>query len=92
MSKPITQTLLPQALLHHEYALAMRMIDGVACVQDLEGYWLASTPFMAGDAISIADLLVIMELTQMHMLDGALKVKPCTEGRSSCTILCLVTD
>lgn len=48
-------------------------------VQDLEGFWLASTPFMAGDAISIADLLVVMELTQLHMLDGALKVTPCTD-------------
>ena len=45
-----------------------------ACLQDLERYWLASTPFMAGEDISIADLLVVMELTQLHMLDGALKV------------------
>ena len=49
-------------------------------MQDLEGYWLASTPFMAGDATSIADLVVVMELTQLHMLDGALKVMSCTGG------------
>ena len=54
----------------------------IACVQDLEGYWLASTPFMAGDAISIADLLVVMELTQLNMLDGALKVTSGT-GRAT---------
>lgn len=43
-------------------------------MQDLETYWLASTPFVAGEAISIADLSIIMELTQLRMLDGALKV------------------
>ena len=51
---------------------------GMACVQDLEGYWLATTPFLAGDAISVADLLVVMELTQLRMLNGALKVFPAT--------------
>ena len=43
-------------------------------MQDLETYWLASTPFVAGEAISIADLSIVMELTQLRMLDGALKV------------------
>lgn len=43
----------------------------VCCVQDLEHYWLASTPFVAGDDISIADLIIIMELTQLQMLEGA---------------------
>lgn len=45
----------------------------VCCEQDLEHYWLASTPFVAGNDISIADLIIIMELTQLQMLEGALQ-------------------
>ena len=48
------------------------MID-VCCEQDLEHYWLAATPFVAGNDISIADLIIIMELTQLQMLEGALQ-------------------
>ena len=48
-------------------------MTGVCCEQDLEHYWLASTPFVAGDDISIADLIIIMELTQLQMLEGALQ-------------------
>ena len=43
----------------------------LCCAQDLEHYWLAATPFVAGDDISIADLIIIMELTQLQMLEGA---------------------
>ena len=53
-------------------------------MQDLETYWLASTPFVAGEAISIADLSIIMELTQLRMLDGALKVSMCRSGLGAC--------
>ena len=48
----------------------------VCCEQDLEHYWLASTPFVAGGDISIADLIIIMELTQLKMLEGALQARP----------------
>ena len=79
---------LSQRLLRHEFAIMMRMFDGSACLQDLEGYWLASTPFMAEEDISIADLLVVMELTQLHMLDGALKVKRVVMAPSYICVAC----
>ena len=48
----------------------------LCCEQDLEHYWLAATPFVAGDDISIADLIIIMELTQLQMLEGARQASP----------------
>ncbi|KAK9803717.1 hypothetical protein WJX73_005579 [Symbiochloris irregularis] len=40
-------------------------------LQALERYWLADTTFVAGDDISIADLLICTELVMLRMLDGA---------------------
>ncbi len=94
MSKPTTQTLslvLSQRLLRLKAVAMMWKVDGTACMQDLEGYWLASTPYMAGEDISIADLLVVMELTQLHMLNGALKVSPRVCTHSFMCDVCLVT-
>lgn len=34
----------------------------------LEQYWLKSSAFLAGDVISIADLLIVTELDMLHML------------------------
>ena len=40
----------------------------------LERYWLASSSFVAGNEISIADLLIVTELDMLHMLAGANEV------------------
>ena len=42
-----------------------------AAAQAMEQYWLARAAFMAGDAISIADLPIACELEQLCMLAGA---------------------
>ena len=42
--------------------------------QGLESYWLADTKFVAGTAVSIADLLICTELSMLRMLDGAQEV------------------
>jgi hypothetical protein len=42
-----------------------------AHVQGLETYWLAEMQFVAGNAISIADLLMCCELEQLVMLEAA---------------------
>ncbi|DBB00858.1 TPA: Glutathione S-transferase theta-1 [Trebouxia sp. C0004] len=39
--------------------------------QTLEQFWLAKSPFLAGNEISIADLLHCCELDQLCLLDGA---------------------
>lgn len=39
-------------------------------LKTLEQYWLAKSPFLAGDRISIADLLHCCELDQLGLLDG----------------------
>ena len=52
-----------------------KAVTDVCCEQDLEHYWLASSPFVAGDDISIADLIIVMELTQLQMLEGALQAR-----------------
>ena len=43
-------------------------------LQTLEQYWLVKSPFLAGDDISIADLLYCCELDQLCLLDGAEQV------------------
>ena len=43
-------------------------------MQLMEGYWLKSRPFAAGNAISLADLLWICELEQLQTLQGAEQV------------------
>jgi len=51
--------------------------DGVyilMCLQTLEQFWLAKSPFLAGIEISIADLLHCCELDQLCLLDGAEQV------------------
>ncbi|KAK9830426.1 hypothetical protein WJX72_011719 [[Myrmecia] bisecta] len=40
-------------------------------LKSLETYWLASTPFVAGQQISLPDLLMACELQQLVLLDGA---------------------
>mmetsp|Transcript_38931 Transcript_38931/g.97805 ORF Transcript_38931/g.97805 Transcript_38931/m.97805 type:complete len:191 (+) Transcript_38931:429-1001(+) len=40
-------------------------------LQHLETIWLARTKFAGRDQISIADLLIVSELEQLRMLDGA---------------------
>ncbi|KAL3162185.1 hypothetical protein ABBQ32_009892 [Trebouxia sp. C0010 RCD-2024] len=40
-------------------------------LQTLEQYWLAHSPFLAGNDISVADLLYCCELDQLCLLDGA---------------------
>ncbi len=37
----------------------------------LELFWLGATAFVAGDKISIADLLMVTELDMLHMLAGS---------------------
>ena len=45
------------------------------CLQSLEQFWLAKSPFLAGNEISIADLLHCCELDQLCLLDGADQVR-----------------
>lgn len=45
------------------------------CLQTLEQFWLAKSPFLAGNEISIADLLHCCELDQLCLLDGADQVR-----------------
>ena len=46
-------------------------------LQSLEQYWLASSKFLAGDKISVADLLHCCEMDQLCLLDGAEQVGAC---------------
>jgi hypothetical protein len=41
------------------------------CVQSLDEYWLRDGDYVAGGAISIADLLLACEVQQLELLDGA---------------------
>lgn len=62
--------------------------DGVCilmCLQTLEQFWLAKSPFLAGNEISIADLLHCCELDQLCLLDGADQV--CSAHTVSSTLL-----
>ena len=43
-------------------------------MQALETFWLASTKFVAGSEISVADLLIATELAGLRLLDGAQQV------------------
>ena len=52
------------------------------CLQTLEDYWLAHTLFLAGNEVSIADLLHGCEIDQLCMLDNADQVS------SFCALLC----
>lgn len=52
----------------------MSAIDATVCLQTLEQYWLAHSPFLAGSDISVADLLYCCELDQLCLLDGAEQV------------------
>lgn len=47
----------------------------VMLVQMLEGFWLASSSYVAGDQVSVADLLLVTELDMLHMLAGATEVR-----------------
>ena len=44
--------------------------------QALETFWLKNTNFVAGNQISIADLLLCTELSGLRLIDGAVKVRP----------------
>lgn len=44
-------------------------------LQDMNNVWLAKSSFVAGEQISIADLLISCELSMLELLDGA-KVRP----------------
>lgn len=54
-------------------------------LQTLEQFWLAKSPFLAGNEISIADLLHCCELDQLCLLDGADQV--CSAHTVSSTLL-----
>jgi hypothetical protein len=41
----------------------------------LEGFWLVSSSYVAGDEISIADNLIVTELDMLQMLAGATEVR-----------------
>ncbi len=55
-------------------------------LQTLEQFWLAKSPFLAGNEISIADLLHGCELDQLCLLDGADQVR-CAHTLSSTSLL-----
>lgn len=44
-------------------------------MQMLESFWLKSSAFVAGEEISIADLLMVTELDMLHMLAGSDQVQ-----------------
>lgn len=44
-------------------------------LEALEGFWLKNTKFVAGNKISVADLLLCTELSGLRLLDGAVKGK-----------------
>ena len=53
----------------------------ISCtLQMLEEYWLAKSPFLGGDEISVADLLHCCELDQLCLLDGAEQVIKARHG------------
>ena len=54
-----------------------REIEGLmlANLQMLERYWLKDRLFIAGDQISIADLLMVTELDMLNTLVGASEVQ-----------------
>lgn len=43
--------------------------------QTLETYWLAASPFVAGEEVSIADILLLTELDMLHLLAWAKEVR-----------------
>lgn len=50
------------------------LCNGEYILQILERYWLRSSDFVAGEEISIADLLMVTELDMLHMLAGSIEV------------------
>jgi hypothetical protein len=50
----------------------------VILVQMLDSFWLASSSYVAGNQISIADLLLVTELDMLEMLAGATEVRSFT--------------
>ena len=63
-------------------------------LQTLEQYWLAKSVFLAGDEISVADLLHCCELDQLCLLDGAEQViaqhPVCYSSSASVLAQCIV--
>ena len=53
-----------------------QMLTEYLLSQALEGFWLKNTKFVAGNKISVADLLLCTELSGLRLLDGAVKVHP----------------
>lgn len=51
-------------------------------MQMMETFWLASTVFIAGDEISIADLLYSCELDEMRLLDAVEQVSLSLDSRT----------
>ena len=43
-------------------------------LQDLSEFWLNGNDFVAGENISIADLLICCELQMLELMDGSLQV------------------
>jgi hypothetical protein len=42
----------------------------------MERFWLGSTPYVAGEHISLGDLPILTELVTMRLLAGAAEVCP----------------
>lgn len=58
------------------------LLEGRSCCgQDLEEFWLGSTPYVAGEHISLADLPTLTELETLRLLEGAVEVCPCSFRR-----------
>lgn len=58
-----------------EFIVVYTEVPCVVLVQMLERFWLASSSYVAGDQVSIADLLLVTELDMLHMLAGATEVR-----------------
>ena len=56
---------------------------GCCCLQGLEEYWLFNRDFVAGNAMSIADLPIACELEQLCMLAGATQATALQSGPSA---------
>lgn len=61
----------------------------------MEGFYLADRKFVAGDNISIADLLYSCELDEMQLLDGVEQVSfcelpPVPTCNATCSSLCML--
>ena len=71
---------IPLASCWHSYVHAdcATCQKAVYVLQSMETYWLADTSFVAGNKISIADLLYSCELEEMCLLDSVAQVRLCT--------------